>query len=155
MRNTPIKYHDGIGYDINGRSLLVMEGSSSSTLKEYVDPTQDDTIKTFYASIEILTSFLRHHATASFSSLCSVVSYSLQCVCTFWLHFDYMFDHMFDPQQLLFPQQPWALIMLATISKRKGDLWIFLLPFTTAIYGCKSLNLPPIFSLLFGSKKLS
>ncbi|EIE85694.1 hypothetical protein G6F46_002002 [Rhizopus delemar] len=82
MRTTPIKYHDGVGYDINGCSRLVMEGSSSSTLKEDVDHTQDDTIKTLYASIEILTSFLRRYATASFSSLCSVVSYSLQCVCT-------------------------------------------------------------------------
>lgn len=82
MRTTPIKYHDGVGYDINGCNRLVMEGSSSSTLKEDVDHTQDDTIKTLYASIEILTSFLRRHATASFSSLYSVVSYSLQCVCT-------------------------------------------------------------------------
>ncbi|KAI9004836.1 hypothetical protein CLU79DRAFT_777938 [Phycomyces nitens] len=82
MRTTPIKYHDGVGYDINCHSRLVMEGSSSSTLKEDLDHTQDDTIKTLYASIEILTSFLRRHATASFSSLCSIVSYSLQCVCT-------------------------------------------------------------------------
>ncbi|KAI9004571.1 hypothetical protein CLU79DRAFT_713473, partial [Phycomyces nitens] len=82
IKTTPIKYYVGVGYDINGHSRLIMEGSGSSILNEDLDHTQDDTTKTLYVSIEILTPFLRRHATSSSSSLCSVVSYSLQCVCT-------------------------------------------------------------------------
>ncbi|KAI8883835.1 hypothetical protein K501DRAFT_183669, partial [Backusella circina FSU 941] len=35
-----------------------------------------------YVSIELLNSFVRRHCSASFSSLCSVLSFSLQYVCT-------------------------------------------------------------------------
>ncbi|KAI9008735.1 hypothetical protein CLU79DRAFT_776605 [Phycomyces nitens] len=47
-------------------------------------------------------------------------------------------------------------INLSTIIlDHKCDLWIFFLRLTIAIYGCKTLNSSPIFSLLFGSNKLS
>lgn len=82
MRTATIKYHDGLGYDINGRGRLVMEALSSSIAKEDAEHTQGDTVKALYASIELLNSFVRRHAAASFSNLCSVVSFSLQCVCT-------------------------------------------------------------------------
>ncbi|KAI9023645.1 hypothetical protein CLU79DRAFT_749499 [Phycomyces nitens] len=37
--------------------------------------------------MQTLTPFLRRHTTSSFSSLCSVVSYSLQCVCNYHYSF--------------------------------------------------------------------
>ncbi|CEG84516.1 hypothetical protein RMATCC62417_18307 [Rhizopus microsporus] len=82
MRTATVKYHDGLGYDLNGHGRLIMEGSSRSITKEDIEHTQGDTVKALYASIEILNSFVRRHAAASFLSLCSIVSFSLQCVCT-------------------------------------------------------------------------
>ncbi|KAI9473538.1 MAG: hypothetical protein EXX96DRAFT_309868 [Benjaminiella poitrasii] len=81
MRTATVKYHDGLGCDMNGYSRLIMEGSSSSITKENIDHTQEDTVKALYSSIEILNAFIRRHAAASFSSLCTVLSFSLQCVC--------------------------------------------------------------------------
>lgn len=81
MRTATTKYRDGLEYDINSRSRLVMEGSSNSTSEENIEHTQEDTVKTLYASIENLNSFIRRHCSASFSSLCSVVSFSVPCVC--------------------------------------------------------------------------
>jgi hypothetical protein len=82
MRTATVKYHDGLGYDMNGYSRLIMEGSSRNITKENIDHTQEDTVKALYSSIEILNAFVRRHAAALFSSLCTVLSFSLQCVCT-------------------------------------------------------------------------
>lgn len=61
--------------------VFVMEGSSNSVYKENIKHTKDDTVKTLHASIENLNSFIRRHTTASFKSLCTVKSFSVQCVC--------------------------------------------------------------------------
>lgn len=82
MRTATVKCHDGLDYDMDGHGRLIMEGSSRSITKEDIEHTQGGTVKALYASIEILNSFVRHHAAVSFLSLCSVVSFSLQCICT-------------------------------------------------------------------------
>ncbi|KAI8384405.1 uncharacterized protein BYT42DRAFT_544311 [Radiomyces spectabilis] len=76
------KCYDGLGYDLHGRIRLVMEASSNNVTEDNIEHTQEDTVKTLHASIEILNSFIRRYAAASFSSLCSVVSLSVQCLCT-------------------------------------------------------------------------
>ncbi|KAG0180111.1 hypothetical protein DFQ28_001709 [Apophysomyces sp. BC1034] len=81
-RSISNKFHDGLGYDSNNRSRLIMEGSSTYTDKENVQHSQDDTIKSIHASIELLDSLVRRHLSASFASLCLIKSFSLQCVCT-------------------------------------------------------------------------
>ncbi|KAG2192494.1 hypothetical protein INT47_009693 [Mucor saturninus] len=81
MRTAGTKYHDGLGYDLDFQSRLIMEGSSKSTAREDIEHTQEDTIKNLHFSIEILNSFIRRNSTASYSSLCSVVVFSIQCVC--------------------------------------------------------------------------
>ncbi|KAG1166072.1 hypothetical protein G6F36_013081 [Rhizopus arrhizus] len=50
--------------------------------KENVQHSQDDTIKIIHASLELLDSLIRRHLSASFSSLCLIKSFSVQCVCT-------------------------------------------------------------------------
>ncbi|CEP13584.1 hypothetical protein [Parasitella parasitica] len=59
-----------------------MEGSSSSITKKNIHHTLEYTVKALYSSIEILNAFVRRHAAASTSSLCTVLSFSLQCLCT-------------------------------------------------------------------------
>ncbi|KAG1169978.1 hypothetical protein G6F35_017261 [Rhizopus arrhizus] len=59
-----------------------MEGSSRYIDKENVQHSQDDTIKIIHASLELLDSLIRRHLSASFSSLCLIKSFSVQCVCT-------------------------------------------------------------------------
>ncbi|ORE08081.1 hypothetical protein BCV72DRAFT_225562 [Rhizopus microsporus var. microsporus] len=76
------KFHDGLGYDNNNCNKLIMEGSSGYIDKENVQRSQDDTIKIIHASIELLDSLIRRHLSASFSSLCLINSFSVQCVCT-------------------------------------------------------------------------
>ncbi|KAG1034081.1 hypothetical protein G6F43_013464 [Rhizopus delemar] len=76
------KFHDGLGYDNNNCNKLIMEGSSRYIDKENVQHSQDDTIKIIHASIELLDSLIRRHLSASFSSLCLIKSFSVQCVCT-------------------------------------------------------------------------
>ncbi|KAI9313740.1 hypothetical protein BX666DRAFT_2055557 [Dichotomocladium elegans] len=75
------KFHDGLGYDNNNCSELIMEGSSRYIDKENVQHSHD-TIKIIHASIEILGSLIRHHLHASFSSLYLIKSFYVQCVCT-------------------------------------------------------------------------
>ncbi|KAI9007857.1 hypothetical protein CLU79DRAFT_829619 [Phycomyces nitens] len=74
----PIKFHDGLGYDMNNCNKLVMEGSS----RENIQHSQDDSIKILHTSIELLDSLIQRHFSASFSCLCLIKSFSVQCVCT-------------------------------------------------------------------------
>lgn len=76
------KFHDGLGYDNNSCNKLILEGSSRYIDKENVQHSQDDTIKIIHTSIELLDSLIRCHLSASFSSLCLIKSFSVQCVCT-------------------------------------------------------------------------
>ncbi|KAG0740875.1 hypothetical protein G6F64_005166 [Rhizopus arrhizus] len=66
----------------NNCNKLIMEGSSRYIDKENVQHSQDDTIKIIHASLELLDSLIRRHLSASFSSLCLIKSFSVQCVCT-------------------------------------------------------------------------
>ncbi|KAI9030111.1 hypothetical protein CLU79DRAFT_734114 [Phycomyces nitens] len=81
-RSVPIKFHDGLGYDMNNCNKLVMEGSSRYIDRENIQHSQDDSIKILHTSIELLDSLIQHHLSASFSSLCLIKSFSVQCVCT-------------------------------------------------------------------------
>lgn len=76
MRTATVKYHDGLDYDMNEYSRLIIEGSSRNITKENIDHTQEDMVKALYSSIEILNAFVCRHAAASFSSLCTTINLS-------------------------------------------------------------------------------
>ncbi|KAI8375812.1 hypothetical protein BD560DRAFT_445639 [Blakeslea trispora] len=76
MRTAPVNHHDGLGYDMNSYSRLILEGLSRNITKENIDHTQEDTVNALHSSIEIWNAFVRRHATASFSSLCTTIALS-------------------------------------------------------------------------------
>ncbi|KAI7890752.1 uncharacterized protein EV154DRAFT_481880 [Mucor mucedo] len=81
-RSATAKYHDGLGYDMNGYSRLIMERLNRNIAKKNIDYGQENTGKSWPSYIDVLNVFVRCRAAGSFSNLCTVLSLSLQCVCT-------------------------------------------------------------------------
>lgn len=76
-----MKYVDGLGYREGRSDVIVMEASSG---KHNEDPkhSRDDTLKNVHGSICALEAILRRHPNASFETASSLLSFTVQSICT-------------------------------------------------------------------------
>jgi hypothetical protein len=80
-KHGPTRYVDGLGYR-GGRCDILLTEASSGMLNEDLDHTRDDNLKIIHGSICALEAILRRHSSASFATASSLLSFTVQSICT-------------------------------------------------------------------------
>ncbi|ORE21862.1 hypothetical protein BCV71DRAFT_173055, partial [Rhizopus microsporus] len=75
------RYVDGLGYR-EGRSDIILMEASSGKNNEDLEHSRDDILKSVHGSICALEAILRHHPNASFTTASSLLSFTVQSICT-------------------------------------------------------------------------